>query len=119
MTIPLANRNLKLRSRQLRKEMTAAEHRLWSRIRMKQLGGYQFYRQRVIGEYIVDFYCHKARLAIEIDGSQHYTHDGVEKDRKRDKYMRNHDITVIRFTNADVLMNMEGVIHSIVNTLGV
>ena len=99
--------------------MTVAERRLWSRIRQKQLGGYLFNRQKVLGEYIVDFYCHKARLVIEIDGSNHYTHQMIETDFQRDDYLKDCGISVIRFTNADVFSNIEGVIQSIVNTLGV
>ena len=64
--------SLKHIARELRKNMTDAEKLLWSRIRRRQLSGYQFYRQRIIGSYIVDFYCPTARLVIEIDGGQHY-----------------------------------------------
>jgi len=108
---------LKARSRQLRKSMTDAERRLWSRIRMKQLEGYQFNRQKVIGEYIADFYCHKARLVIEVDGSQHHTQDGAEQDLRRDEYMKGCGITMLRFTNYDVLENIESVVQSICRRL--
>ncbi len=80
---------------------------------MKQLGGYQFYRQRIIGDYIVDFYCPKFKLVIEVDGGQHYSDDAVEKDTKRDAYLASHEIRVLRFTNADVLENIDGVIYKI------
>ena len=65
------DRRLKEYSRNLRKNMTNAEVLLWSKIRRKSLDGYQFYRQKIIGSYIVDFYCHKAKLVIEVDGGQH------------------------------------------------
>ena len=66
-------RHLKKYSRRLRKEMTEAERVLWSRIRGKQLKGLQVYRQKPIGRFVVDFYCPKAKLVIELDGGQHYT----------------------------------------------
>ena len=116
--MPSDDANLKERSRQLRNNMTDAERRLWSRIKMKQLGGYQFYRQKVIGDYIADFYCHKARLVVEVDGSQHYTREGTEADRRRDEYMESCGITVLRFNNIDVIQNIEGVVESIVERLG-
>jgi len=80
------NTKLKGYSRQLRKNMTDAERLLWSKVRKKQLKGYQFYRQRIIGNYVVDFYCPKARLIIEIDGGQHYSDEGIKKDKIRDDY---------------------------------
>ena len=69
----LYNPKLKKYSQELRKNMTDAERQLWSKLRGKQLKGLQIYRQRIIGNYIVDFYCPKANLIIEIDGGQHYT----------------------------------------------
>ena len=66
------NKNLMKYARELRKNMTDAERLLWSKIRGKQLKGYQFYRQKILGNYIVDFHCPKANLIIELDGGQHY-----------------------------------------------
>ena len=109
--------SLKERSRQLRNNMTEAERLLWERIRTKQLGGHQFYRQRIIGSYIADFYCHKARLVIEVDGSQHQTPEGIEADEQRDDSMRSFGITVLRFTNVDVLQNIEEVVETIAERL--
>ena len=77
--------------------MTDAEKLLWSKIRGKQLNGLQFYRQKIIGNYITDFYCAKTRLVIEIDGGKHYSAEGKEKDRLRDEYMARAGITVLRF----------------------
>ena len=79
--------------------------------------GYQFYRQRTIGNYIVDFYCPKARLVIEIDGGQHYFVVGVEADRLRDIYITNLGLRVLRFTNMDVLQNIEGALEHIYDFL--
>ena len=78
------NKNLKQFSRNLRKNMTDAERRLWTRIRGKQLKGYQFYRQKTIGDYIVDFYCPKAKLVLELDGGQHYSDEGRGKDKVKE-----------------------------------
>jgi len=71
------NLTLKKFSRELRRNMSSAERLLWAKIRKKQLKGLQIYRQRIIGNYIVDFYCPKAKMAIEIDGGQHYFDEEV------------------------------------------
>lgn len=93
--------------------MTDAEKRLWSRVRRKQLKGYQFYRQKIIGDYIVDFYCPKAGLIIEIDGGQHYIGTCVEKDRQRTEYLETAGLSVIRFSDRDVLKRTDDVINVI------
>lgn len=79
------HKNLKQVSRNLRNNMTEAEKLLWSRLRGKQLLGLQFYRQKPILNYIVDFYCPSANLVIECDGSQHFTEENLEADRIRDE----------------------------------
>ena len=76
---------LKVFSRELRTHMTDAEKALWIKLRRKQLKGYQFYRQKIIGDYIVDFYCPGARLVVDVDGGQHYGLEEMAKDRVRDK----------------------------------
>ena len=91
------NRELKLRSRELRSSMTDAEIRLWSKLRRKQVHSLQFCRQKPIGNFIVDFYCPKARLVIEIDGGQHYQEQGMDRDAARDSYLRGLGLEVIRF----------------------
>src|SRR3989338_4447853 len=103
------NKNLKQLSRNLRKNMTDAEKAVWSNIRGKQLKGYQFYRQKIIGNYIVDFYCPKAKLIIEIDGGQHYSAEGKEKDGIRDDYMTGAGMAVLRFSDREVWKNLEAV----------
>ncbi|MBI4288319.1 MAG: endonuclease domain-containing protein, partial [Chloroflexi bacterium] len=103
------NSKVKRYARELRRDMTDAERRLWSKIRMKQLNGYQFYRQRTIGDYIVDFYCPTAKLVIEVDGSRHDSLQGMEADRRRDEYPRKLGLKVLRFNDIDVLNNIEGV----------
>jgi len=107
------NKKLKGYSRQLRKDMTNAERLFWSRVRRKQLQGYQFYRQKIIGNYIVDFYCPKAKLVIEINGGQHYDDEEIKKDNVRDDYMRERRLTVLRFSDREVFENLNGVIDRI------
>lgn len=93
--------------------MTGAEILLWSRIRRKQIKEAQFYRQKPIGNYIADFYCPKVKLIIEVDGSQHYEKKGIKKDEIRSKYFENLGLKVLRFTNLDVLKNINGVLERI------
>jgi len=93
--------------------MTDAERLLWSRVRRKQLNDRQFYRQKTIGNYIVDFYCPSAKLVVEVDGGQHYTEDGKAKDKKRSQYLQDLGFTVLRFSNIDVLKNIDGVVARI------
>lgn len=107
------NTKLKKLSRKLRNEMTDAERRLWSRLRGRQLKELQVYRQRIIGNYIVDFYCPKAKLIIEVDGSRHYTNEGIEKDTNRDGYLEKQGFKVLRFSDTEVLKDIEAVVESI------
>jgi very-short-patch-repair endonuclease len=97
--------------------MTDAEKYLWSRIRIKQLNGYWFYRQKPVGEYIADFYCPKAKLVVEVDGGQHFSEETAEYDKIRDENMRSLGLRVIRFTNTEVLKNIEGVLERIIESL--
>ncbi len=101
----------------LRKSQTEAETALWQRLRDKEFMEYKFYRQYGIGEYTADFHCPQQRLVIEIDGSQHYTDDGREYDESREKYMNSLGIKTIRFSNLDVLQNIEGVLSEIAKAL--
>lgn len=107
------NAGLKRYSQDLRKNMTDAEKLLWSKLRRKQLKGLQVYRQRIIGNYIVDFYCPKASLVIEIDGGQHYTEEGLKKDKVRNTYIEGQGFKVLRFSDLEVLSNLEGVVEMI------
>ncbi len=107
------DKQLKVLSQNLRKNMTEAEKRLWYRFRKKQLKGYLFYRQKIIGKYIVDFYCPKANLIIEIDGGQHYCEAGKAKDRARDDDLREMGLRVLRFSDTEVFENMDGVMERI------
>jgi very-short-patch-repair endonuclease len=107
------NKGLKEFARTLRKNMTDAERFIWSRLRRKQIKGRQAYRQQIIGDYIVDFYCPAARLVIEIDGGQHCLPEGIQKDRVRDGYLDSLGLTVLRFSDTDVLTNIDGVMERI------
>ncbi len=111
--MPSTELDLKQRARVLRDDMTDAERRLWLRIKGKQVGGFKFYRQKVIGRYIADFYCHQAKLAIEVDGAEHRTPDGIEQDRLRDQYMNSLGISVLRFTNDEVLGSIDSLVWAI------
>ena len=89
--------------------MTNAEKLLWSHLRNKQLG-VKFRRQFSVGEYITDFYCPNLKLAVEVDGGQHYTKEGIEYDNKRTEYLNSIKIEVVRYTNIDILMNIDRVL---------
>jgi len=108
--------NLKTIGRKLRKEMTETEIRLWSRVRKKQINNLQFFRQRPIGNFVVDFYCPQKKLVIEIDGGQHYWNENISNDDKeRDIYLSDIlGIKVLRFTNVDIFQNIEDVVHKII-----
>ncbi|UCB52350.1 MAG: endonuclease domain-containing protein [Candidatus Zixiibacteriota bacterium] len=107
----LYNKRLKGNARVLRRNMTDAERLLWSRIRRKQLKAYQFYRQKIIGNYIVDFYCPKTRLVIELDGSQHYGEEGMKRDKERDAYLKNVGLKILKFSDREVFENLNGVLE--------
>jgi len=107
------DRKLKPYARNLRTNMTDAEQLIWSKIRRKQINDLQFYRQKNIGHYIVDFYCPKGKLVVEIDGGQHYETEGMKKDQERDQYLQELGLSVLRFSDNDVLKNIDGVIERI------
>ena len=105
------NSKLTSRSQDLRKNMTKEERRLW----YEYLRGYpyQFRRQVTAGNYILDFYCAAARLAVELDGSQHYESKGREYDIRRTAFLNSINIHVLRFSNADIMKNLSGVCQKI------
>ena len=113
----LYNQNLKQLSRAFRKNSTDAEIRLWAKLRLRRLNGLQFYRQRIIVNYIVDFFCPKAKLIIEVDGGQHYFGKIHDDDLKRDEYLKNLGFKVLRFSDRDVLTNIEGVVENILTNI--
>jgi len=105
--------DLKEKARSLRKNMTDAENLLWLRLKGKQIKGQLFYRQKPIGEYIVDFYSPSVSLVIEVDGGQHFHDTGAEKDRERDAFLSRRGLRVLRYSNHDVLTNSEGVVEDV------
>ncbi len=110
MALP-RNKNLLGHARTLRKEMTKEERHLWyDFLRRHPL---KFYRQKTIGDYIVDFYCDRAKLVIELDGSQHYEPPGQQHDQERTRVLETMGIHVIRFSNLDVIQNFDGVCQTI------
>ena len=109
--------NLKPTSRRLRSEMTECERLLWSRLRRKQLHGMQFYRQKPIGSYIVDFYAPAARLVVEVDGSQHQERIHAQNDAHRDESLKSQGLRVLRFTNLQVLRDPDAVVCVVAEAL--
>ena len=107
------NKDLLPAARELRKNMTKEERHLW----------YDFLRyypvkikkQYIIGNYIADFYCASARLVIEVDGSQHYEDKGIENDTKRDMFLNDLGINVLRYSNLDINQRFESVCEDILN----
>ena len=97
------NKKLKEKSGLLRNNATEEENRLWFTFLRKY--PVQFNRQRIIGNYIVDFFCLKANLVIEIDGSQHYEEKKIKYDEKRTEYLESLGLKVLRFTNLDIKQN--------------
>lgn len=103
------------KARELRKNMTRQECHLWYDFLRKY--PVRFRRQEIIGNYIADFFCHKAKLVIEIDGSQHFYEKVTEYDEIRTKYLNSLNIKVLRFNNYEVSTNFDlvcEVIHNIV-----
>ncbi len=107
------NANLKDKARQLRKNLTDSERALWSGLRNKQILDVQFYRQKPIGKFIVDFFAPRARLVVEVDGSQHIVGDHVQKDRFRDGYLASLGLKVLRFNSREVLEESDAVVEVI------
>ncbi len=100
--------------RKLRKNEPATERLLWSHLRNRQLLGLKFRRQYGVGNYVIDFYCTETKLGIEIDGNSHFENSVViVKDKLRQEFIESLGITVYRFTNREVMENVEGVLEVI------
>ena len=97
----------------LKKEMTDAEKALWEKLRDRRLNNLKFRRQHPTGKFILDFYCHELKLAIEVDGNIHEMEDVKEKDQGRTYMLAEWEITVIRFTNEEILNNINLVLENI------
>jgi very-short-patch-repair endonuclease len=109
-------KDLKLRARILRRELTPAERRLW----FEFLSGLpqKFTRQKPIGHYVADFYCWKHRLVIELDGDSHFTARGENYDLLRTAELESLGLSVLRFTNIEVMQNFEAVCEAVLRALG-
>ena len=105
------NNKLKSNSQKLRKQMTKEEAHLWYQCLCKCHHRYR--RQYVIGNYIVDFYCHQAKLVVELDGSQHFTPEEMEYDHKRTAWLEAQGLKVVRFSNLDVMRRFQDVCDTI------
>ena len=103
------------RAKELRSNMTPQESRLWYCFLKKY--PIRFQRQKTIKCFIADFYCHKAKLIIELDGSQHYTEDGMARDNERTAILSEFNLEVIRFSNYDIDNNFEAVCFEIDNSV--
>ena len=110
-----SNKNLTPNAQKLRSNMTKEERRLWYNF-LKELPQ-TFNRQKVIGNYIVDFYCAKRKLVIEIDGTQHYLENGKSKDTVRDDYLRSVGNTILRYSNYEMNYHFDAVCEDILNHL--
>jgi very-short-patch-repair endonuclease len=104
---------LRTRAREMRQQMSAAEVRLWSKIRGDRIGALRFRRQHVIGPFVADFYCAQLNLVIEVDGDSHFEPGQDVSDQERTRYLTSRGLHVLRFTNVDVLTNLDGVIRQI------
>jgi len=100
------------KARALRRSMTEAEKKFWSLVRNNKLG-IKFRRQVPFGPYVIDFFAFKGKVGIELDGGQHYTTDGKKYDEERDKYLSEHGIIILRFSNKEFLTNTDGVLNYI------
>lgn len=100
-------------SKILRKTATETEDILWQSLRRKQLNGFKFRRQHPLDKYIADFYCHEAKLVVEVDGEIHNTKENKEYDKHRSYELKELEITVIRFTNIEVTENLDMVLEVI------
>ena len=96
-------------ARVMRHEPSKAEAKLWEVLRDRKLGGFKFRRQVPIAGYIVDFYCPARQIVIEIDGESHFSEQGKQYDQQRDAYLQGVGLRVLRFTNTQVMQELEGV----------
>lgn len=104
----------KFRRQKLRKNQTEAEKILWEKVRNRKLSDLKFYRQYSIGPYILDFFCPKTRVGIELDGEQHK--EAKEYDKEREFFLEKAGVHIIRFWNQEIINNLEGVLKNITNS---
>ncbi len=109
------NKNLIQKARKLRNKATPEENKLWYQYLAKS--PIRFIRQKIIDNYILDFYCPEKKIGIEVDGSQHYTEEGIEYDRIRTEVLNAYKIEIIRFTNKEIRKNFKEVCEYISNVI--
>jgi very-short-patch-repair endonuclease len=97
----------------LRRNLPKAEVILWSRLKNKGLDGYKFRRQYSIGKFVVDFYCPRLKLAIEVDGDSHFSEKSEVYDKERQRFIESFKISFLRFTNKDIYENLDEVLAAI------
>jgi len=107
------NKNLKEFSRDLRSHSTLSEILLWQKLRASQFRGYAFNRQKPLGNYIVDFYCLKLDLVIEVDGNSHFFEESVVEDQERQKVIERMGLNFLRFSDLEVKRSMPSVLEEI------
>lgn len=107
------NKNLKEFSRDLRSHSTLSEILLWQKLRASQFRGYAFNRQKPLGNYIVDFYCLKLDLVIEIDGNSHFFEESVVEDQERQKVIERMGVNFLRFSDLEVKRSMPSILEEI------
>lgn len=103
--------------KKLRNEPTRAEIALWREINSRRLNGYKFRRQHSIGPFVIDFYCPAMRLAIEVDGNSHFLENVEIYEARREKFIKDFGVKMLRFTNTEVFKNRESVVEIIRGTL--
>ena len=108
---------MKSRAGDLRRNQTPAEREIWKHLRLRQLGGVRFLRQYVVGNCILDFYAPSIRLAIELDGGQHYEADGRKHDDARSRWLASRGVEVLRYTNLDVSRRMDDVLDDVLQAV--
>ena len=101
--------DLNIKARELRKNMTSQERKLWNILKNRQFYGYRFRRQFPIGSYIVDFVCREKKIIIELDGGQHNQSSEIQYDLKRTKFLESEGYIVLRFWNNDIDKNLAGI----------
>src|SRR5688572_23763946 len=104
-------------ARDMRRESTDAERKLWQRLRNRQLDGFKFRRQAPLAGYVLDFYCDEAKLAVELDGGQHNDDEGMRYDQGRTGALGKSGVRVLRFWDPDVLKNVDAVLERILEHL--
>ena len=108
-----AGPDMRARARRLRRDATDAERALWRRLRASRLDGLKFRRQHVVGRFVLDFYCHECRLAVELDGGQHMEAAQRRRDDARTAFLERSGVAVLRYSNLEALLETEAVLEDI------